>query len=285
MSWRDFFYYSKGERRGLIVLLCLITIAGILLILSNNRENARDPESQQNNVNAHVQPDNSNNNQNLKDQFESGMSSSPDRNSGSNKNTSSTSSAGSNSNKNLKNNSYPNKPAASSSGNADNKPAEKKESVSERVERLTSYSRPSYPRTEKFTEGTVVELNTADTTMLKKVPGIGSTFAKRIVSYRDLLGGFYSVTQLSEIYGIDEDRYASLAQWFSADPELISKILLNTISQDSLNRHPYVNYSQSRVIMQLRRQKGKLTGWENLQLLYEFTEADKIRLQYYLSFE
>ena len=285
MSWRDFFYYSKGERRGLIVLLCLITIAGILLILSNNRENARDPESQQNNVNAHVQPDNSNNNQNLKDQSESGMSSSPDRNSGSNKNTSSTSSAGSNSNKNLKNNSYPNKPAASSSGNADNKPVEKKESVSERVERLTSYSRPSYPRTEKFTEGTVVELNTADTTMLKKVPGIGSTFAKRIVSYRDLLGGFYSVAQLSEIYGIDEDRYASLAQWFSADTELISKILLNTISQDSLNRHPYINYSQSRAIMQLRRQKGKLTGWENLQLLNEFTEVDKIRLQYYMSFE
>ena len=267
MSWHDFFYYSKGERRGLIVLLCLITIAGILLILSNNRENSRDLELQQNNVNAHIKSDNSNNDRNPESQPEpeisSKTSSSPDRNSRSDRNTSSNESAAS---------SY-------------NKPAEKKESVSERVERLTSYSRPSYPRTEKFTEGTVVELNTADTTILKKVPGIGSTFAKRIVSYRNLLGGFYSVTQLSEVYGIDEDRYASLVQWFSADMDLISKIQLNVITQDSLNRHPYINYSQSRVIMQLRRQKGKLAGWENLQLLNEFTEADKIRLQYYLSFE
>ncbi|MDR1525490.1 MAG: helix-hairpin-helix domain-containing protein [Tannerella sp.] len=161
----------------------------------------------------------------------------------------------------------------------------KKETVPERVKRITSYSRPSYPRIEKFEKGVVVELNTADTVILKKVPGIGSSYARRIVGYRNLLGGYYSVMQLSEVYGMDEDRYNALAPWFTADPSLISKLQVNELSQDSLRRHPYISYSQAKILTQLRRQKGKLTGWENLQLLNEFTENDKLRLQYYLSFE
>jgi len=284
MSWRDFFYYSKGERRGLIVLLCLIATAGILLILDNKSSKSDDTKSEQNIVNTNTQSENSNNNQKISSQSEqnkySKEPSSTRQNTKSNTNSSSTS----------KTNEIIEAERSSTesfvaSDNEKNEPSEKKESVSERVERLTSYARPSYPRSEKFTEGTVVELNTADTTILKKVPGIGSTFAKRIVSYRTLLGGFYSVTQLSEVYGIDEERYNSLEQWFSANPELISTIKVNTISQDSLNRHPYINYSQSRVITQLKKQKGSLTGWENLQLLNEFTDADMIRLKHYLSFE
>ena len=278
MSWRDFFYYSKGERRGLIVLLCLITIGGILLILDNKHTNTGNAELQQNNSNVQIQSNSSNNSQNINDQSE------PQKSSNESSIKVQNSKSITNSSGNTQKSSFSNK-SVTNSESANTKPEEKKESVSERVERLTSYSRPSYPRSDKFSDGTVVELNTADTTILKKVPGIGSTFAKRIVSYRNLLGGFYSVTQLSEVYGIDEDRYALLKQWFSTNPDLISKISINTISQDSLNRHPYINYSQSRVIIQLRRQKGRLTGWENLQLLNEFNDADKIKLQNYLSFE
>jgi DNA uptake protein ComE-like DNA-binding protein len=128
-------------------------------------------------------------------------------------------------------------------------------------------------------------LNSADTTLLKKIPGIGSAFAKRIVSYRNLLGGYYSITQLSEVYGIDEEKYNSLIPWFSADASLIKRLDINNLPIDSLSRHPYINYRQARVITQLRKQKGKLTGWENLKLLNEFSEIDRVRLTQYLSFE
>lgn len=263
MSWRDFFYFSKGERSGLILLLCLITTAGIILLLNNRADtvpvsstviNRDDVTATQTNVS------NANNASNANDVAKENI---PVQSSTA-KNTET----------------VPNRRAATES-----KTDTEKESVSERVNRLTSYSRPNYTRVEKFEQGTVVELNTADTTTLKKVPGIGSTFAKRIVSYRNLLGGYYSVTQLSEVYGIDEDRYQSLQPWFSADPTQINRLAVNHISQDSLQRHPYVSYAQARVIMQLRRQKGKLNGWENLQLLKEFTESDRIRLNHYLSFE
>jgi competence ComEA-like helix-hairpin-helix protein len=138
---------------------------------------------------------------------------------------------------------------------------------------------------EKFAAGTIVELNSADTTTLKKIPGIGSAFAKRIVGYRELLGGYHSIQQLAEVYGIDEERYAAFEPWFTVDDSFVRKLPVNTLSQDSLSRHPYINFRQARAIVQLRTQKKQLSGWENITLLDDFTEQDKTRLLPYLSFE
>lgn len=104
------------------------------------------------------------------------------------------------------------------------------EGKSKRIRRESKPHFPSYPKAEKWPQGTVVELNSADTTALKMVPGIGSVFAKRIIKYRDLLGGFYSVEQLGEVYGIDEDRYEAMKSWFSVDPSVISHLFVNQLS-------------------------------------------------------
>ena len=242
MSWRDFFYFSKGERKALILLLSLITIAGVILFLTNS------PSSESSGT-ALVAP------QQVKPEVTAPESvSQPNTNSSGSARTSST------------------------------RVAQPRESTSERVRRMTS-SQPSYSRSEKFEAGTIVELNAADTTTLKKVPGIGSAFASRIVKYRELLGGFYAVQQLAEVYGIDEERYVALAPWFTVDDSFIQKLPVNSLPQDSLSRHPYINFRQARAIVQLRRQKKQLSGWENLALLDEFTEDDKSRILPYLSFE
>ena len=154
-----------------------------------------------------------------------------------------------------------------------------------RIRRESNLHLPSYPKVEKWPLGTVVELNSADTTTLKKVPGIGSVFAKRIIKYRELLGGFYSVEQLGEVYGIDEERYKSMKSWFSADLSAISQLPVNQLSAKELASHPYVSYKQARVIERQVRKKGKLQGWENLALLEEFTEYDRERLRHYFSFQ
>ena len=154
-----------------------------------------------------------------------------------------------------------------------------------RIRRESNLHLPSYPKVEKWPLGTVVELNSADTTALKKVPGIGSVFAKRIIKYRELLGGFYSVEQLGEVYGIDEKRYESMKSWFSADRSAISLLPVNQLSAKELASHPYVSYKQARVIERQVRKKGKLQGWENLALLEEFTEYDRERLRHYFSFQ
>ncbi|MDR1161629.1 MAG: helix-hairpin-helix domain-containing protein [Tannerellaceae bacterium] len=143
---------------------------------------------------------------------------------------------------------------------------------------------PSYTKAEKYPAGTLVELNTADTLVLKKVPGIGSAFARRIVKFRDLLGGFYTVSQLQEVYGMDDERYQALRPWFHADTLYIAKLSVNRLPYDVLIKHPYLNPTQTRTICRLRQQKGRLSGWENLQLLDEFSVADIDRLKAYLSF-
>lgn len=154
-----------------------------------------------------------------------------------------------------------------------------------RIRRESKPDFPSYPKAEKWPRGTVVELNSADTTALKKVPGIGSVFAKRIIKYRDLLGGFYSVEQLGEVYGIDEERYEAMKSWFSVDLSVISQLPVNQLSAKELACHPYVSYKQARIIEKMIRKKGKIQGWEDLSLLEEFPEYERIRLRYYLSFQ
>jgi DNA uptake protein ComE-like DNA-binding protein len=156
--------------------------------------------------------------------------------------------------------------------------------VTNNAKQLKREGSPSYTKTDKYLAGTLVELNTADTLVLKKVPGIGSAFAKRIVKFRDLLGGFYTVSQLQEVYGMDNERYQALRPWFHADTLYIAKLSVNRLSYDLLIKHPYLNPTQTRSICRLRQQKGTLSGWENLQLLDEFSAADIARLKAYLSF-
>ena len=149
-----------------------------------------------------------------------------------------------------------------------------------RLPRQNSYKQSS----NKFPEGTVIELNQADTLTLKKIPGIGSTFARRIVGYRELLGGFYTVEQLAEVYGIDEERYNALHTWFKVDTTCIQPLRVNQLSFKELLRHPYLNTSQVRQIERLRR-KAPLQSWNDLILLEEFSAIDRQRLRPYLSFE
>lgn len=149
-----------------------------------------------------------------------------------------------------------------------------------RLPRQNSYKQAS----NKFPAGTVIELNQADTLTLKKIPGIGSTFARRIVGYRELLGGFYTVEQLAEVYGIDEERYNALHTWFKVDTTCIQPLRVNQLSFKELLRHPYLNTSQVRQIERLRR-KAPLQSWNDLILLEEFSAIDHQRLRPYLSFE
>lgn len=141
------------------------------------------------------------------------------------------------------------------------------------------------PRTQKFPAGTQVELNQADSLTLQKVPGIGPVFSRRIIKYRDLLGGFYTVHQLAEVYGIDADKYAALEPWFTVDTALIRPLIVNQADYRTLIRHPYLNKQQTKILLRLIERKGKLQGWEELRLLEEFPPGEIERLRYYLSFE
>jgi uncharacterized protein YgbK (DUF1537 family) len=84
---------------------------------------------------------------------------------------------------------------------------------------------------------------------------------------------------------MDEERYQSLSCWFTTDINAVKLLHVNILPEDSLRKHPYISYKQAKVLALLRKQQGQLSGWENLQLLEEFTDADRKRLAAYLSFK
>lgn len=135
-----------------------------------------------------------------------------------------------------------------------------------------------YPRQEKFTEMVVLDLNTTDTSELKKIPGIGSVRARQIVRYRDKLGGFVSLEQLAEI----PDLPAGIEKWFSITTVLPPPVHINKLSAAQLARHPYLTYTQAKAIVEYRRNYGNIKKLDELKLLKLFTEAEEKRLTPYI---
>jgi DNA uptake protein ComE-like DNA-binding protein len=102
----------------------------------------------------------------------------------------------------------------------------------------------------------LVELNSADSTQLVKLNGIGSVFANRIIKYRDLLGGFYSTSQLLEVYNFSEETFRNIENNITADTLLIRKIRINFAEYPELLRHPYFNKKQVEAVLNYRNKNG-----------------------------
>ena len=147
--------------------------------------------------------------------------------------------------------------------------------------RARSVEEPRPARVQKYAEGTVLDLNEADTAGLMRIPGIGRVRAARIVAYRQRLGGYYAVSQLAEIQGMPD----SLARWFTVGQSPQKSLRVNRWDVDRLRRHPYLNFYQAKVIVEHRHKYGRIDSLAQLSLYEEFTEADLERLRHYVSFD
>ena len=103
----------------------------------------------------------------------------------------------------------------------------------------------------------IVELNSADTLDLQQLRGIGPGFARRIVAYREKLGGYVGKEQLLEVFGMDTARYRGIEASVRVDPSAIKGIDVNTATFKELMRHPYVQFAAAKAIV-LHRQKVKV---------------------------
>ncbi len=105
----------------------------------------------------------------------------------------------------------------------------------------------------------VIELNSADSLDLQQLRGIGPSFSRRIIKYRDLLGGFYSTAQLLEVYGMDSTKYLGIASQVTVDIEKIRKININKVSIKEMMKHPYIEFYVAKSIINYRNEKGAFT--------------------------
>ncbi len=132
----------------------------------------------------------------------------------------------------------------------------------------------------KLVPGQTVMLNNADTAALRHVPGIGSGYARRIVNYRQRLGGFCRVEQLREIDGFPE----SALPYFDLGDVNLRKLDINRLTLQQLKAHPYIGFYRAKAITDYRRLHGPLQSLQQLRLLKEFSAADIQRLEPYIQY-
>jgi competence ComEA-like helix-hairpin-helix protein len=127
-----------------------------------------------------------------------------------------------------------------------------------------SESFPNFTRRSFRKQKIVVNLNVADSTGLEVLPGIGTKLASRIVRFREALGGFHSVEQLLDVYGINDTLFSLIRPLLVLDAGIYRKVKINHWDADSLDRHPYIQKHEAKAIVKYRGQHGRFNGAEEL---------------------
>lgn len=222
MNWKAYFFFTKGERRGVIALLLIASLFLLIRVLLANRYEGSSAE-------------------NVGEPFVS------------------TSEA----------------------------PVEQSRSLSLSKGPAREFKHSIRTSRRSTKTGEMVELNSADTTRLKQLRGIGSGYAKMIVAYREKLGGFYAVSQLLEVYKFPDETYKKIKHQLSVDTTLIRKIKVNEATVKELKAHPYISYYQALSIVENR----ELQVGMRYNCLYDMVvdedlkEEDILRVAPYFSFE
>ena len=157
-----------------------------------------------------------------------------------------------------------------------------------RAEILDKSTKTTINKTKIVTKVKPVELpdfdiNTADTAILQTIKGIGSVLSRRIIDFRENLGGFIENEQLYEVYNLDSVVASSLITKMYIDDNFIpTKLPINRASEEELAHHPYLSWQQARLIISYRRQHGDFDSGQDLVKVYAVDENDVRRIASYL---
>jgi competence ComEA-like helix-hairpin-helix protein len=152
------------------------------------------------------------------------------------------------------------------------------------------YAAGPYPRpvfTSSFNRPrdlTIDDINTADAEAFIALPGIGNSYANRIINFRDKLGGFYSVDQVSETYGLPDSTFQLIRPMLKLNSS-VRKIRINTATKDELKTHPYIRWNLANAIVEYRNQHGPYKSIEELKRIVLIDDATFSRVAPYLSLD
>lgn len=131
-------------------------------------------------------------------------------------------------------------------------------------------SKPAVPSVKNTL--TIIDINATDTSALIALPGIGSKLANRIISFRDKLGGFYSVDQVAETYALPDSTFQKIKSRLGIQLADIKKININKATIDELKEHPYIRYNIAKVIIEYRNMHGDFTSIDDLKKIMIITD-------------
>jgi competence ComEA-like helix-hairpin-helix protein len=131
----------------------------------------------------------------------------------------------------------------------------------------------------------IIDVNIADTAAFISLPGIGSKLATRIVTFREKLGGFYSIEQIGETYGLPDSTFQKTKQYLKLDNPSVKKININTATVDEMKTHPYIKYSLANPIVAYRNEHGLFSKIEDIKNVMAVTNEIYKKIAPYLSLQ
>lgn len=152
---------------------------------------------------------------------------------------------------------------------------------------ITQYPGRIYPSINQNNRSNVVrtiDINRADSADLLPLPGIGPVFAGRIIKYRNLLGGFVSVDQLGEVYGIPIETVRKIMSKISIDSSAVRKIHIDSATFSELLRHPYLEYEDVKALVRYREFKGDISSENELGINHIMHDSTLRKLDGYFDY-
>ncbi len=145
-----------------------------------------------------------------------------------------------------------------------------------------SYENPLPPTVKTGSETVIpkIEINAATPEQLSEIPGMNESFASRMIKYRKLLGGFYTLDQAGEVYGSKEDYVRLLKKYCYVSTDSIVRISLNNSDLKTLGRHPYIGFDLAKKIINYRNKNGPFQSLEGLKqtgIITDENQFNKIR--------
>ncbi|MEO6538537.1 MAG: helix-hairpin-helix domain-containing protein [Ferruginibacter sp.] len=131
------------------------------------------------------------------------------------------------------------------------------------------FENKNYPPYEKKTYEkkiiSSVDINEGDSLAYLSLPGIGPSFARRIINFRNKLGGFYSINQVGETFGLPDSTFQKIKPLLVISAEGVRTININTATLDELKVHPYIRYQLANLLVQYRTQHGPYTSINDIK--------------------
>lgn len=128
----------------------------------------------------------------------------------------------------------------------------------------------------------IVELNSADSIDIVSIRGIGPSTAFKILQMRKKTGGFINLDQLVELNIMKDSMFQNIKHAISLNPENIKKININTADYKTFVTHPYFNSATANAILKYRNQHGPFSDVKHISRIRSLKEEVGIKILPYL---
>jgi competence ComEA-like helix-hairpin-helix protein len=131
-----------------------------------------------------------------------------------------------------------------------------------------------------------IDINQSNQVDWQQLPGIGPGYAKRIIHFREKLGGFASVEQVKETYGLPDSTFQKIKPLLQPSP-IFRPINLNDATLEELKAHPLISNFLATILFNYRKQHGAFPDLAAAQKagMPSLKEGDWERLLPYLSLD